>query len=275
MREAIPIAHKKMENERFFGKFEQTLKEKYGAMAPDMLEFFDDFTMFFTEEKIPIRTFAKEHINKLMAEYLHYDGLTEAECSMAYQMLLDFVDFSSKNNIDTAFFKHFLETEKETIYDYWLYDADSELDFQMFYDNFDAFYDLMRSEIKTMKPDFDNAIHFIEHIHRLLTTIRSVAIQTKKDDPTISDDALQKLLGERMREESMDLSIKECSEEAILSLPKDLAKRFVEIGCKVLELNHHTRGSSNYLNTLDNLLRFLETLSQDIQKVKNKRKSAG
>jgi hypothetical protein len=263
---------KKVENERFFGEFEQTIKEKYGVMADDMLDFFDDFTMFFTEQKIPLRTFAKEHINMLMSEYLNYEGLTEAECSMAYQMLLDFADFSSKNNIDSAFFTHFLKTEKETIYEYWLNDSESEFDFQAFFDNFDLFYDMMRSEIKNMKPDFDSALHFIDHIYRLLDATRSLAVQTKKDNPNISGEELQNILVEHARKEAKHLSILECSEEAILTLPKPLAKRYIEIGCKILELNNHMKGSTGYLSSLENLLRFLEKLREDIKKLKTKKK---
>lgn len=264
--------HKKIENERFFSEFEQTIKEKYGAMADDMLSFFDDLTMFFAEQHIPVTDFSKKHIDLLMGEYLNYECLTDAECSMAYQMLLDFADFFLKKNSNAAFFKHFLEKEKETIYDYWLFDMDSESKFQELFNNFDMLYAMEQSEIQNKKPDFNDAICFIDDLHRLLDTIRTHAAEAKKTNPTITDDELEKTIQETLAKQSKKVPINECSEETLFSLPKPIAKRFVEIGCKVLELNKFSKGSKDYLDTLEALMLYLEKLREDIKKLKTKKK---
>ena len=161
-------------------------------MADDMLSFFDDLAMFFTEQHIPVTDFSKKHIDRLMTEYLNYEDLTDAECSMAYQMLLDFADFFLKKNSNAAFLKDFLEKEKETIYSYWLLDTDSEGEFQEIFNNFDLLYAMEQPEMQNKKPDFNEAIRFIDDLHCLLDTIRTLAAEAKKTNPTISDDELQK-----------------------------------------------------------------------------------
>jgi hypothetical protein len=265
-------SHKKIENERFFGEFEQTIKEKYGAMADDMLSFFDDLAMFFTEQHIPVTDFSKKHIDLLMGDYLNYEGLTDAECSMAYQMLLDFTDFFLKKNSDAAFFKDFLEKQKETIYDYWLLDMDSESKFQELFNNFDMLYAMEQPEIQNKKPDFNDALCFIDDLHCLLDTIRTLTAEAKKTNPIITDDELQKTIQETLTKQIKKVPINECSEETLFSLPKPIAKRFVEIGCKILELNKNSKGSKDYLDTLGELLLFLEKLRDDIKKLKTKKK---
>lgn len=266
------MVHKKMANERFFSKFEQTLKEKYGAMAADMLEFFNDFAMFFTEQKIPVTDFSKKHIDRLMTEYLNYEDLTDAECSMAYQMLFDFADFSSKNNIDLSFFTQFLQKQKETIYSYWCFDSDADIMFQELFDNFDLLYDMEQPEIQNKKPDFNDALCFIDDLHLVLDTIRSLVFEAKKANSAITEDDLQKKIQERLPSQIKKIPINECSEETLFSLPKPIAKRFVEIGCKVLELNKFSKGSKDYLDTLEALMLFLEKLRDDIKKLTIKKK---
>ncbi|HER45521.1 MAG TPA: hypothetical protein ENO12_01745 [Thermoplasmatales archaeon] len=54
---------KKGENELFFRQFQQTIKEKYGVMADEMLSFFDDFALFFEEQHLPVTDFSKQHID--------------------------------------------------------------------------------------------------------------------------------------------------------------------------------------------------------------------
>ena len=240
-------------------------------MADDMLSFFDDLAMFFTEQHIPVTDFSKKHIDRLMTEYLNYEDLTDAECSMAYQMLLDFADFFLKKNSNAAFLKDFLEKEKETIYSYWLLDTDSEGEFQEIFNNFDLLYAMEQPEMQNKKPDFNEAIRFIDDLHCLLDTIRTLAAEAKKTNPTISDDELQKTIQETLTKQIKNISINECSEETLFSLPKPIAKRFVEIGCKVLELNKFSKGSKDYLDTLKALMLFLEKLRDDIKKLKTKK----
>jgi hypothetical protein len=265
-------SHKKIENERFFGEFEQTIKVKYGAMADDMLSFFDDLTLFFTEQHIPVTEFSKKHIDRLMTEYLNYENLTDAECSMAYQTLLDFADFYLKINSNAAFFKDFLEKKKETIYDYWCFDTDAENKFQELFNNFDMLYAMEQPEMQHKKPDFNDALCFIDDLHCLLDTIRTLAVETKKTNPIITDDDLQNTIQERLTKQIKNISINDCSEETLFSLPKPIAKRFVEIGCKILELNKFSKGSKDYLDTLEALMVFLEKLRDDIKKLKTKKK---
>ena len=263
---------KKVENERFFGEFEQTIKEKYGAMADDMLSFFDDLTLFFTEQHIPVTDFSKKHIDRLMTEYLNYEDLTDAECSMAYQTLLDFADFYLKINSDAAFFKDFLEKQKKTIYDYWCFDPEAESKFKEFFNNFDMLYAVEQPEMQNKKPDFNEAISFIDDLHHVLDTIRTLVAEAKKTTPTITEDELQKTIQETLTKQIQKIPFKECSEDTLFSLPKPLAKRFVETGCKILELNKFPSGSKDYLDTLEAIMVFLEKLREDIKKLKTKKK---
>ena len=263
---------KKGENELFFSEFQQTIKEKYGVMADEMLSFFDDFALFFEEQHLPVTDFSKKHIDRLMTEYLDYEDLTNAECSMAYQMLLDFADFYLKKNSNAVFFKDFLEKQQETIYDYWCFDTDAENKFQELFNDFDLLYALEQQEIQHKKPDFNEAICFIDDLHHVLDTIRSLAAEAKKKNPTITDKELQKTIQEKLPKQIKKIPINDCSEETLFSLPKPIAKRFVEIGCKIIELNKFSKGSKDYLDTLEALMIFLEKLREDIKKLKTKKK---
>jgi len=186
--------------------------------------------------------------------------------------LFDFADFCLTKDSTATLFKDFLEKEKETIYDYWCVDMDVEHEFQELFNDFDSLYDMGQSEMQHKKPDFNEAICFIDDLHYVLDTIRSLAAEAKKANPTISDDELQKTIQERLPKQIQDISIKDFSEDTLFLLPKPIAKRFVGIGCKVLELNNFSQGSKEYLDTLEALMVFLETLREDIKKLKTKKK---
>jgi hypothetical protein len=266
------VKKKKGENELFFREFQQTIKEKYGVMADEMLSFFDDFALFFEEQHLPVTELSKKHIDRLMTEYLDYEDLTNAECSMAYQMLLDFAEFCVKKDSSAVFFKDFLEKEKEIIYNYWCFDTDAESKFQELFNDFDLLYALEQPEIQHKKSDFNEAIRFIDDLHGVLETIRSLAAEAKQTTPTISDKELQKTIQERLPSQIQKIPSNACSEETLFSLPKPIAKRFVEIGCKVIELNKFPKGSKDHLDRLEALMQFLQKLREDIKKLKTKKK---
>ena len=130
----------------------------------------------------------------------------------------------------------------------------------------------MQSEIRNKKPDVDRAVRFIEDVHRLIDRVLTCTTETKKANPTISDDELQKIVGNASLRVIKDVSFNEFSEETVFSLPKPLAKNVVEIGCKLLELNQCEFGSKEYINSLRNILAFLENAGDDLKKVKWKKK---
>lgn len=263
---------KTIDNETLFEEFEQTLEEKYGHMAEEMLTFFDDFTSFFTEQNLSVTKFTKKHIDQLMGDYLNYERLTEAECSMAYQILLDFADFCTNYNISLTSFKTFLEKEKEIIYGYWIHDTESLLDSQELLDNFDVIYPMVHAEIKNKKPDIDGAITFIENIHHLINRIHTFTQKTQHLHPRITDEELQKKIDEKFFEETEDFKRFEFSEETIFSLPKPQAKKIVEIGCKLQKLNQFEFGSRERTKAIEHLLTFLEDVHNELKRVKGKKK---
>ena len=279
-----------MDRKQFFTEFRQTMEKKYGHMADDMIDFFKEVSIFFREKDIDISKFAKKHINILLNDYLDFDDLTDAECSMMFQGLIDFCDFCKKKNIDYEFFKTYLLKHKYDLYDRWNSFEESleDLDEDIFNDehdehfdnrfpeiepedllnNFDSVYDLVRNlELKNKKPNNPRIIRFLERVYEVENLNHEMSTNPSKVILNTTEKQLMQIMDkkERFFDESSEI------QPLIFFLPKPLAKQFFMIMFKMEESEHYKIGSSEKVKILKESLVQLKTFIDEIKKLNGKK----
>jgi len=276
-----------MDRKQFFTEFRQTMEKKYGHMADDMIGFFKQVSTFFREEDINISKFTKKHINILLNDYLDFDDLTDPECSMMFQGLIDFCDFCKKKNIDYEFFKTYLLKHKISLYDRWsgfeesLEDLDDdffdgervgnrfpEIDSEDLLNNFDSIYDLVRNlELKNKQPDNPRIIRYLERVYEVETLNHEMSTNPSKVILNTTEKQLMQIMDkkERFFDESRDI------QPLIFFLPKPLAKQFFMIMFKMEESERYKIGSSEKVKILKDSLVQLRTFIDEIKKLNGKK----
>ena len=276
-----------MDRKQFFTEFRQTMEKKYGHMADDMIGFFKQVSIFFREEDINISKFTKKHINILLNDYLDFDDLTDPECSMMFQGLIDFCDFCKKKNIDYEFFKTYLLKHKISLYDRWsgfeesLEDLDDdffdgervdnrfpEIDSEDLLNNFDSIYDLVRNlELKNKQPDNPRIIRFLERVYEVENLNHEMSTNPSKVILNTTEKQLMQIMDkkERFFNESSEI------QPLIFFLPKPLAKQFFMIMFKMEESERYKIGSSEKVKILKDSLVQLRTFIDEIKKLNGKK----
>jgi len=276
-----------MDRKQFFTEFRQTMEKKYGHMADDMIGFFKQVSIFFREEDINISKFTKKHINILLNGYLDFDDLTDPECSMMFQGLIDFCDFCKKKNIDYEFFKTYLLKHKISLYDRWsgfeesLEDLDDdffdgervdnrfpEIEPEDLLNNFDSIYDLVRNlELKNKQPDNPRIIRFLERVYEVENLNHEMSTNPSKVILNTTEKQLIQIMDkkERFFDESSEI------QPLIFFLPKPLAKQFFMIMFKMEESERYKIGSSEKVKILKESLVQLKTFIDEIKKLNGKK----
>lgn len=276
-----------MDRKQFFTEFRQTMEKKYGHMADDMIGFFKQVSIFFREEDINISKFTKKHINILLNDYLDFDDLTDPECSMMFQGLIDFCDFCKKKNIDYEFFKTYLLKHKISLYDRWsgfeesLEDLDDdffdgervdnrfpEIDSEDLLNNFDSIYDLVRNlELKNKQPDNPRIIRFLERVYEVENLNHEMSTNPSKVILNTTEKQLMQIMDkkERFFDESREI------QPLIFFLPKPLAKQFFMNMFKMEESERYKIGSSEKVKILKESLVQLKKFIDEIKKLNGKR----
>ncbi|MFH1014243.1 MAG: hypothetical protein V1769_07060 [Thermoplasmatota archaeon] len=268
-----------MKKTNVLNDFEKTIEQKYGHMAESMLEFYRDFKNFIITEDIDLTNFDMSFLDELFDEYLDYIGLTDAEFSMVFQMLIEFCDYCNSKNIDLSLFKNHLLNQKETLYEYWTEGDDEELldDFpDEFFDmkpeyileNFDRYYDIMKLGMTNKTIAIKKIQSDLEGIYAFLQTGLTVSSELCENNPKISKKELQKNIEKKMNTVNFPLLTSDDIIDSMFSLPKKQSKRFMEFMMtldKNLEFNIISEESNDVMqNTLDEL----KSLIDDIKSLK-------
>ena len=277
----------KMNNNRLFEEFENTIEMKYGHMAEDMLCFFDDLTDFFDYEKIGVDGFNAKHIGPLVEDYLDYEDLSDSKCSMLFQMLVDFCDFCQSKKIDYGFFKKYLEREKDELYDLWsVYEDDwDDVDLEDFLayedppditpedimDNFDSWHDIMKLSLKNKKLDISKVLDFLEQTYNYTKTGFTKYLEMREKFPDITQKDLEykveTVIGERM----VDLDDVDDVYKSIFLLPKEQVKKFLNITFLMDETTKYKPGSPERKKAIEETLVELKDLIDDVKRLKEKK----
>ena len=267
----------RMDNETIFEEFENTIEMKYGHMAEEMLPLFDEFTIFFEKENLGVARFTKKKIDTLIDNYLDFEGLSDGECSMLFQTLLDFCDFCIGKKIDYKFFKTFLEKEKEALYGWWSEEETffSEDDFPEInpddiLENFDHFYEILKIQVKDKKLDIPKIIKFLEitrsHIVHSYTTSQEI----RKKYPDLSEEEHLQKVEEIVLKEPVNVDEFKDIEKTMFLLPKEQAKKFVNITLKMGGNTKYEPGSSKRKKAFEEITAELQDLIDDIKKAYKK-----
>lgn len=266
-----------MDNETLFEEFEDIIEAKYGYMAEDMLSFFNEFTIFFEDENLDVARFTKKEIDTLIDNYLDFEGLSDGECSMLFQTLLDFCDFCMDKKINYGFFKSFLEKEKDALYGWWSEEGTffSEDDFPEInpddiLENFDHFYEILKLQVKDKKLNIPKIIKFLEitrdHIIRSYTTSGEI----RKKYPHLTEEEHLRKVEEIVLKEPVNVDDFKDIEKTMFLLPKEQAKKFVNITLKMEGNTKYEPGSPERKKAFEEITAVLQDLIDDIKKANKK-----
>ncbi len=277
----------KMNNKKLFEEFEKTIEDRYGHMADDMLYFFDDFADFFDYGKIDVDGFNAKHIGPLFEDYLDYEDLSDSECSMLFQMLVDFCDFCQSKKIDYGFFKKYLEREKDGLYDLWsAYEDDwDDVDLEDFLtdddppditpedimDNFDSWHDVMKLSLKNKKLDISKLLDFLEQTSNYMKTGFTKSLELRKKFPDISQKELEYKVEIAIGNKMVNLDDVDAVYKSIFLLPKEQVKKFLNITFLMDENTKYEPGSPEPKKEIEEILAELKDLIDDVKRLKGKK----
>jgi hypothetical protein len=268
---------------KLFKGFEKETKEKYGYMADDMLCFFDDFVDFFDNEKIKPSEFNEAHYDYLFETYLDYMGLSDAEFSMAFQILINFCDYCTAKDIDMSIFKDYLIKEKENLYEYWIDEGDDEvidtipegfddINPHEILENFDSYYEVMKLSLKNKQMDNKQIQKNLENIYDFLHTGFTISTILRKEKPTISEEELQEEVGKKIDEKGIQFILPDDTWVDMFSLPKKQSKKFMEFMILLDENFDHEPGTKERNDSMEQTLSCLKSLIKDIKTIKTTEK---
>jgi hypothetical protein len=230
----------RMDNETIFEEFEDIIEAKYGHMAEEMLPLFDEFTIFFEEENLGVARFTKKKIDTLIDNYLDFEGLSDGECSMLFQ---------------TPFFSE---------------DDFPEINPDDILENFDHFYEILKIQVKDKKLDIPKIIKFLEitrsHIVHSYTTSQEI----RKKYPDLSEEEHLQKVEEIVLKEPINVDEFKDIEKTMFLLPKEQAKKFVNITLKMGGNTKYEPGSSKRKKAFEEITAELQDLIDDIKKAYKK-----
>ena len=266
-----------MDNITIFEEFEDIIEAKYGHMAEDMLSFFDEFTIFFEEENLDVARFSKKKIDTLIDNYLDFEGLSNGECSMLFQTLLDFCDFCMGKKINYGFFKTFLEKEKDRIYDWWSEEETffSEDDFPEInpddiLENFDTYYKFMKLQIKNQKLDISRILDFLQTTYDMMILGHNKSQEIRKKYPDLTEAKYIQKFEQAINKEQVAKDDFSDIEKTIFLLPKEQVKKFVTISFKMSEYDKYKLGSPERKKVVEENIKRIKGLIDNIKKANNK-----
>lgn len=270
-----------MKNEQLFEEFEDVIEAKYGHMAEDMLSFFDELTIFFEEENLDVNKFTKKQIDTLVEDYLDFEGLTDAECSMIFQTLIDFCDFCISKKINYNFFKRYLEEEQYELYEWWgeeelLFPEEDdfpEITSDDIMENFDSFYNIMKLTSKKEKADIPNILRYLENLYDISQTGYETAQKLREKFPDITEEELAEECLKAIDKKLMPPYEFENIEKSALLLPREQAKKFYTIVYNMEKTDGLKPGSIKKKKAAEEALATLKELIDDLKKMKGKKKS--
>ena len=267
----------RMDNETIFEEFENTIEMKYGHMAEDMLSFFDEFTIFFEEENLDVARFTKKEIDTLIDNYLDFEGLSDGECSMLFQTLLDFCDFCISKKINYKFFKTFLEKEKDTLYDWWsedesLFSEDDlpDINFDEILENFDSFYEIMKLQVKNKKLNIPRILDFLQTTYDMMILGHNKSQEIRRKYPDLTGEEYTQKFERAIEKEQVAKDDFGDIEELLFLLPKEQVKKFMTISFKMSEYDKYKLGSPERKKAIENNIKRMEDLIDDIKKAYKK-----
>ena len=277
----------KMNNKKLFEEFEKTIEDRYGHMADDMLYFFDDFADFFDYGKIDVDEFNAKHIGPLFEDYLDYEDLSDSECSMLFQMLVDFCDFCQSKKIDYGFFKKYLEREKDGLYDLWsAYEDDwDDVDLEDFLadddlpditpedimDNFDSWHDITKLSLKNKKLDVSKVLDFLEQVYNCTKNGFTKSLEMRKKFPDITQKELEYKVETAIGKKIVDLDDVDDVYKSVFLLPKEQVKKFLNITFSMGEPAKYKPGSPERKKAIEEILVELKDLIDDVKRLKGKK----
>jgi len=277
----------KMNNKKLFEEFEKAIGTKYGHMAEEIIDFFYEFTDFFDYEKIGVDEFNAKHIGPLFDDYLDYEGLSDSECSMLFQMLVDFCDFCQSKKIDYGFFKKYLEKEKDEMYDLWsVYEDDwDDVDLEDFLvdedppditpeditDNFNSWHDVMKLSLKNKKLDISKILDFLEQTSNYMKTGFTKSLELREKFPDISQKELEYKVGTAIGKKMVNLDDVDAVYKSIFLLPKEQIKKFLNITFLMDENTKYEPGSPERKKAIEEILAELKDLIDDVKRLKGKK----
>jgi len=267
----------RMDNETIFEEFGDIIEAKYGHMAEDMLSFFDEFTIFFEEENLGVARFTKKKIDTLIDDYLDFEGLSDGECSMLFQALLDFCDFCISKKINYGFFKTFLEKEKDRLYGWWseeepLFSEDDfpEINPDDILENFDHFYEILKLQVKNKKLDVPKLVEFLEITRSRIVHSYTTSQEIRKKYPDLSEEEHLQKVEEIVFKEPVDVDDFKDIEKTMFLLPKEQAKKFLDITLKLEGNTEYEPGSPERKKAFEEITAGLQDLIDDIKKTNKK-----
>lgn len=269
-----------MDNDKLFDEFENTIEMKYGHMAEEMLPLFDEFTIFFEEGELDIDKFTKKEIDTLINEYLNFEGLSDGECSMLFQTLIDFCEFCTSKKINYGFFKSYLEKEKYGLYGWWGEDEDlfsddnfPDINFDEILENFDPFYEIMKLQVKNKKLDIPKLVEFLEITRNRIVRSYTTSQEIRKKYPDLNEEEHLQKVEEIVLKEPVNVDEFEDIEKTMFLLPKEQVKKFMGITLKIGGNTKYEPGSPERKKAFEEITAGLQDLIDDLKKMKGKKKN--
>jgi hypothetical protein len=272
-----------MKNEQLFDEFEEFIESKYGHMADDMLMFFDELVFFFEEKKLRVDRFKRDMIETLINEYLDFEGLSEVECSMLFQTLIDFCDFCTGKKINYDFFKRYLEEEKYNLYERWSYQgalfSEEDLDTaaEAIVENFDPFYEFMQQYVKkkvpnvSETPDVSEVIEFLETMQGHIIRSFTMSQELCEKYPDLTEEEYLQMVEELVLDGLHDIHRFRGFDEAMFFLPKEQVKKYLMITLKLRRNFQYEPGSPERRRDFEEITADLQDLIDDLKKMEKKK----
>jgi len=266
-----------MTETELFNNFEKEIKQKYGYMAEEMIDFFYDLKDFFMNEEIKISDLNDEYFDVLFETYLDYIGLSDAEFAMAYQTFTEFCDYCTNKNIDISAFKDHLLSSKDHIYQYWTeeedffdddLEEDSDIDPEEVLENFDSYYDVMKVGLKNDQKEITEVQTHLEEIYTFLNTGFTISSRLRDENPTMSDEELQDAVEKEFKTKKIDYRPPENIGSGMFSLPKQQSKKFMEFIIKLDENYYYEPGTKERRKSMEETLQLLRELIDEVKSLK-------
>lgn len=263
-----------MTETKIFDNFEKEIKQKYGYMAEEMIDFFYDLKDFFVNEEINISDLDDKYFDELFEAYLDYMDLSDAEFAMAYQTFIDFCDYCTSKNIDISAFKDHLLSSKDHIYEYWTeesedvfdddFDKFSDIDPRELLENFDSYYDVMKVALKNNQKEIAEVQTHLENIYEFLNAGFTISSKLRDQNPTMSEEELQEAVEKELERKDIDYFPPDDFGAGMFSLPKKQSKKFMEFMIKFDENFEYEPGTKERRKSIEDTLQLLQELIDEV-----------
>lgn len=267
-----------MEYTTLFSEFSIEIGKKYSYIAEIMQSYCSDLEEFFDENELAPEKFSKNHLKEFVEDWMDYVDMTEAECCILFQFLIDFCSFCKEKGINYDFLKEYLLKNKKKLFNRR---EKNELSSEIMnpkelLENFDAYYALMRLSRKDNKLEFDKLIDFLEKTYELMKISFETSMDIRKKNPKLSDEEYSFMVDEEINKKHGKRLFKDIPQpekffEMISQLPKDSSKKILELSFKMGDTTNFKFGSIKRREVLEELLNHLEKIIEDLKKQKKEK----